>query len=131
MIERFKTIHRDIASEAVDFAHALPLADVFITNGGLHSLSWALHHRCHCIVLPTQAEQAATALRLARHPQVSVGMDASTLGALVAQACAKPSLPKPQHSQPKPSAEHLLMDILRGVQATGPSPEPAMTLATT
>jgi hypothetical protein len=125
----------------VDYPCALPLADVFITNGGLHSLSWALQHHCHCIVLPTQAEQAATALRLARHPQVSVCMDATALGALMAQASAKPSLPslaslvslvslvKPHHAQPRPSAEHLLMDMLRSTQPHGPLPEPAMALA--
>jgi hypothetical protein len=100
-------------SQAVDFESALPLADVFITNGGLHSLSWALRHQCQCILLPTQAEQAATALHLAGHPQVTVCVDAKSLGLALKQIGKKQSTPALGKLATGDNAEAILLRIIQ------------------
>jgi predicted glycosyltransferase len=105
--------HIHLANSAIDFASAMPLADVFITNGGLHSLSWALENHCHCILLPAQAEQAATALRLAQHPQVSVCMQTASLSASMATMHKKSNLVQPYSALTGSAAEQKLIAILR------------------
>lgn len=105
--------HVHLVSDAVDFESALPLADVFITNGGLHSLSWALHHQCQCILLPTQAEQAATALHLAGHPQVTVCVDAKSLGLALKQMGKKQSSPALGKLAAGDNAEAILFRIIQ------------------
>lgn len=105
--------HLKFASDTVDFMSALLLADVFITNGGLHSLSWALHHQCQCILLPTQAEQAATALHLAGHPQVTVCVDAKSLGLALKQMGKKQSSPALGKLAAGDNAEAILFRIIQ------------------
>jgi hypothetical protein len=62
--------HIHLVVDAVNLSQALARADVFLTNGGLHSLSQALALGCPCVLLPSQAEQASMAIRLANHPLV-------------------------------------------------------------
>jgi UDP:flavonoid glycosyltransferase YjiC (YdhE family) len=69
--------HIHIFDTAVNLAQALPLTDVFVTNGGIHSLSHALDSGCLCLLIPSQMEQAALALQLAQHPQIRIASTAS------------------------------------------------------
>ncbi len=64
--------HIHFSEKALDFSKALPLADVFITNGGIHSLAHALSNSTHCLLIPSQAEQASTAFLLNKHPLVGI-----------------------------------------------------------
>jgi hypothetical protein len=64
--------HIHFSEKALDFSKALPLADVFITNGGIHSLAHALSNSTHCLLIPSQAEQASTAFLLKKHPLVGI-----------------------------------------------------------
>lgn len=52
------------ASQGVDLPSAFAHCDVFITNGGLHSLGHALARQIPCVLIPEQMEQALLAARL-------------------------------------------------------------------
>jgi UDP:flavonoid glycosyltransferase YjiC (YdhE family) len=71
--------HLHIPQQAVDFSKALPMADAFLTNGGIHSLAHALKHSTHCLLVPSQAEQASTALMLQGNRLVRTAGQASHL----------------------------------------------------
>lgn len=64
--------HLHFPNIALNLSSVLPLADVLLTNGGIHTLSHALHQQCKCILLPMQTEQASTAIRLATHPLIRI-----------------------------------------------------------
>jgi UDP:flavonoid glycosyltransferase YjiC (YdhE family) len=71
--------HIHISDQALDFSKAIPWADAFLTNGGIHSLSYALSHSKPCLLVPSQAEQASTALLLKDNVGVRVVGRASHL----------------------------------------------------
>jgi hypothetical protein len=71
--------HIHISEQALDFSKAIPRANVFLTNGGIHSLSYALNHFKNCLLVPSQAEQASVALLLKEHALVATVGEASHL----------------------------------------------------
>jgi hypothetical protein len=87
---------------------------------------FAGRHRCQCILLPTQAEQAATALHLAHHPQVAVCVDAAGLQQAIVRARPRASTQHhtiAPHKQPtSTSAEQTLLRLL---QQALPQAQPA------
>ena len=64
--------HIYISEQALDFSRAIPLAEVFLTNGGIHSLSYALSQAKYCLLVPSQAEQASTAFLLKDHALIGI-----------------------------------------------------------
>ncbi len=77
--------HIHISEQALDFSKAIDLADVFLTNGGIHSLSHALNSGKQCLIVPSQAEQASMAVLLRENPLIGIIGHASHLQAQLLQ----------------------------------------------
>lgn len=87
---RFKNMIFVFRSE--DISAALNACDVFITNGGLHLLAAALAREKPIVIVPSQAEQAATAILLRDHQLVRTCLNAKDIALAlisVAQICAE------------------------------------------
>jgi hypothetical protein len=63
----------------LDLNEPLSLADAFFTNGGTHSLSWALRWKIPTWLAPAQMEQAATAFALTNHDSCTVCLTPASL----------------------------------------------------
>ncbi len=116
--------HIHLTPAGADFSRALLIADVFITNGGVHSLSWALELGSHCVVVPSQAEQAATALHLKNHPRVTVCMTGQALSHRLASSTAA-SRARPIGTN-QLGAEYALIALLDAMKSNNVS-KPART----
>ena len=53
-----------VVNQLIDLPQALPEADIYLSNGGLHGVGLALHAGCWPVVVPMQAEQVAMARHL-------------------------------------------------------------------
>jgi hypothetical protein len=63
----------------VNLATALDECDVFVTNGGLYGLSEALKKNKLIVIVPSQAEQAASAIQLGKLATVKVALNAEAI----------------------------------------------------
>jgi UDP:flavonoid glycosyltransferase YjiC (YdhE family) len=66
-------------SQSVNLSIALDGCDVFVTNGGLHGLTEALKKNKLIVIVPRQAEQAASAIELSNLATVKVAMSAEAV----------------------------------------------------
>lgn len=73
-------------SNPIDLESAFEVTDLFITNGGLHSLSRAITFGKPTVIVPSQAEQAATAILFRDHPLVRICPAAVNISAAVKSA---------------------------------------------
>jgi UDP:flavonoid glycosyltransferase YjiC (YdhE family) len=82
-IEQIKSSHSSpnvkIVLHSINLSIALDECDVFVTNGGLHGLSEALKKDKLIVIVPSQAEQAASAIELSNLATVKVALSADAV----------------------------------------------------